>query len=50
MAIAAKSNLSARDALHILRTTFRTIRERTSKSRGRHANALPAVVDERGPP
>ena len=31
-AIAAKSDLPARDALHILRTTFRGIRERAAKT------------------
>ena len=49
-AIAAKSNLPARDALHILRTTFRTIRERTSNTEAGIAKALPALVDDEVPP
>jgi hypothetical protein len=45
-AIAAKSNLPARDALHILRTTFRTIRERASQAEAEVAAALPPLVDD----
>jgi hypothetical protein len=45
-AIAAKSNLPARDVLHILRTTFRTIRERASKVEAEVAGALPPLVDD----
>ena len=49
-AIAAKSNLPARDALHILRTTFRTIRERISNTETGIAKALPALVDDEARP
>lgn len=49
-AIAAKSNLPARDALHILRSTFRTIRERTSNTEIGIAKALPALTDDKVPP
>jgi hypothetical protein len=45
-AVAAKSNLPARDALHILRTTFRSIRERSTKTESGIATALPATVDD----
>ena len=45
-ALAAKSNLPARDALHILRSAFQAIRERSSNIEGAIAKALPAVVDE----
>ncbi len=45
-AIAAKSNLPARDALHILRTTFRTVRERASTAEAARARALSSMVDE----
>jgi hypothetical protein len=45
-AIAAKSNLPARDALHILRTTFRVLRERTANTEAGIAKALPALVDD----
>ena len=45
-AVAAKSNLPARDALHILRTTFRSIRERSTKTESGIAKALPATVDD----
>jgi hypothetical protein len=49
-AIAAKSNLPARDALHILRTTFRTIRERASSIEDGVAKALPALIDAEAQP
>lgn len=45
-AIAARSNLPARDALHILRTTFRTIRERASQAEAGVASVLPPLVDD----
>jgi hypothetical protein len=45
-AIAAHSDLPARDALHILRTTFRGIRERAAKTESGIAKALPATVEE----
>ena len=38
--------LPARDALHILRTTFRSIRERSTKTESGIAKALPATVDD----
>jgi hypothetical protein len=46
MAIAAKSNLPARDVLHILRTAFRTIRERAAKTESGIAKTLPAAIDD----
>jgi hypothetical protein len=49
-AIAAKSNLPARDALHMLRTTFRAIRERASTAEVEAAAALPPMVDDGGMP
>jgi hypothetical protein len=45
-AIAAKSNLPARDVLHILRTAFRTIRERAAKTESGIAKTLPAAIDD----
>jgi hypothetical protein len=48
-AIAAKSNLPARDALHILRTAFRGIRERTSNTEAGISQALPALIDDEVP-
>jgi hypothetical protein len=45
-AIAGKFNVPARDVLHILRTTFRTIRERATKTESGIAKALPATVDD----
>ncbi|MGO9401505.1 MAG: hypothetical protein ACLP19_27230 [Xanthobacteraceae bacterium] len=45
-AVAAKSNLSSRDALHILRTTFHEIRERAANTESGIAKALPALVDD----
>lgn len=47
-AIAAKSDLPARDALHILRTTFHGIRERSAKTESGIVKALPATVDDEG--
>ncbi len=44
--VAAKSNLPARDALHLLRTTFHGIRERATKTESGIAKALPATVDD----
>jgi uncharacterized protein (DUF2267 family) len=46
-AIAAHSNLSARDALHLLRTTFRTIRDRSSQTEIQAAAELLALVEDR---
>jgi hypothetical protein len=43
-AIAAQSNLSSRDALHLLRTTWRSIRERTSDQELRAVATLPALI------
>jgi hypothetical protein len=45
-AITGKFNVPARDVLHILRTTFRTVRERTTKTESGIAKALPAMVDD----
>ena len=47
-AIAAKSDLSSRDALHVLRTTFRVIRERASNTEDGIAKALPPTVIDGG--
>jgi len=44
--IAAKSNLSARDAQHLLRTMFRQIRERASQVEAQAASALPLLIEE----
>jgi len=46
-AIAAQSNLSARDALHLLRTTFRTVRDRSSQNEIQAAAELPALIEDR---
>jgi hypothetical protein len=46
MAVTAKPNISPREALHILRTTFRSIRERSTKTESGIAKALPATVDD----
>ena len=46
MAIAAKSDLPARDALHILRASFRLIRERASKGEADVAAALPPLIED----
>jgi hypothetical protein len=48
-AVAGKFNVPARDVLHILRTTFRTIRERTANTESGIAKALPATVDDEVP-
>jgi hypothetical protein len=45
-AVAAKSDLSGRDALHILRTAFRGIRERVANTEAGIAKALPPSVDD----
>jgi hypothetical protein len=45
-AIAGKFNVPARDVLHILRTTFRTVRERATKTESGIGKALPATVDD----
>jgi hypothetical protein len=45
-AIAGKFNVPARDVLHLLRTTFRTIRERASKTENGIAKALSATTDD----
>lgn len=42
-AIAARSDLSSRDALHLLRTTWRSIRERGAEQEHAFAEALPHV-------
>lgn len=47
--IAAKSNLSARDAQHLLRTMFRKIRERASQVEAQAASALPLLIEEAEP-
>lgn len=49
-AIAARSNLPARDALHVLRTAFRTIRERVANAEAGIAKALPPSVDDEARP
>jgi hypothetical protein len=46
MAVAGKFNVPARDVLHVLRTTFRVIRERTAKTESGIAKALPATVED----
>jgi hypothetical protein len=46
-AIAAQSDISARDALHVLRTTFRAIRERQERSEAQSAAELPPLVEDR---
>lgn len=43
-AVAARSNLTSRDAVHLLRTAWRTIRERSSVQQSESAAALPALV------
>jgi hypothetical protein len=43
-AIAARSDLSSRDALHLLRSTWRTIRERAAEQESTLAEALPRWV------
>ena len=48
-AVAGKFNVPARDVLHVLRTTFHTIRERTAKTESGIAKALPALVDDEVP-
>jgi hypothetical protein len=45
-AIAAQSNLSARDALHLLRTTFRAVRDRNSEIEIKAAAELPALIED----
>jgi hypothetical protein len=47
-AIAARSNLTSRDALHLLRSTWRMARERASTQAGQRADALPSVVADHG--
>lgn len=49
-AVAGKPSLSSRDALHILRTVFRTIRERAANTEAGIAKALPAAVDDKVSP
>jgi hypothetical protein len=46
MAVAGKFNVPARDVLHVLRATFRVIRERTAKTESGIAKALPATVED----
>jgi hypothetical protein len=48
-AIAGKFKVPARDVLHILRTTFHTIRERSAKTESGIVEALPATVDDEVP-
>jgi hypothetical protein len=50
MALAAKSNLSNRDALHVLRETWRAIRARVSEADAKAAAALPALIEDAPPP
>jgi hypothetical protein len=50
MALAAKSNLSNRDALHVLREAWRTIRGRASEADAKAAAALPALIEDAPPP
>jgi hypothetical protein len=50
MAIAAKSILSSRDALHLLRETWRSIRARASEADVKTAAALPALIEDAPPP
>jgi hypothetical protein len=47
-AIAAKSNLSPRDALHILRSAFHEVRARNSQRERQAAEALPKLIDDDG--
>jgi hypothetical protein len=44
--VAAKTDQPARDILHIMRTTFRSIRERTSKTEVGIAKTLPTAIDD----
>ncbi len=46
-AIAAHSNLPARDALHILRTAFRTIRARQNQIEMEAITGLPELIEDR---
>lgn len=46
MAIAAQSNLPARDVLHTLRQTFHAIRTRESDTEAEAAAALPPLLDD----
>ncbi len=46
-AIAAHSNLPARDALHILRTAFRTIRGRQNQIETEAITELPELIEDR---
>jgi hypothetical protein len=50
LALAAKSNLSSRDALHLLRETWRSIRARASEADAKAAAALPALIEDAPPP
>jgi hypothetical protein len=43
-AVAAQSDLSSRDALHLLRSTWRSIRERAAENEQALADALPGCV------
>jgi hypothetical protein len=45
-AIAAQSNMSARDALHLLRTTFRVVRDRNSEIEIKAAAEFPALIED----
>jgi hypothetical protein len=49
MALAAKSNLSSRDALHVLREAWRTIRARASEADAKAAAALPVLIEDAPP-
>jgi hypothetical protein len=46
MALAAKSNLSSRDALVVLREAWRIIRARASEADAKTAGALPALIED----
>lgn len=48
--IAARSDMSSRDALHLLRSTWRSIRERAAEQEQAFAEALPGHVGSDGGP
>lgn len=48
-AIAARSNMSARDALHVLRTESRAIRERASQAEAKAVAELPELIEDSAP-
>jgi hypothetical protein len=45
-AIAAQSGMASRDALHVLRSTFRAVRERHERAESQAAAALPVLVED----